>query len=114
MTRSNFGHFALGLITIFQILTGDSWSGVWYSAISTKDEEFGRIFAGAFIAGWFTFANVIVYNLFIAVIIENFSVSETISNIGKPGHIASARSMIKVHAPCLEHLSLLPFHARMA
>lgn len=95
LTRSNFGEFSLGLITIFQILAGDGWSGVWYSAIATKDSEFGRVFAGLFLGVWWIFANVIVYNLFIAVIIENFSVAETIANIGKPGHVASVRGMIK-------------------
>mmetsp|Transcript_3722 Transcript_3722/g.9015 ORF Transcript_3722/g.9015 Transcript_3722/m.9015 type:complete len:2275 (-) Transcript_3722:103-6927(-) len=94
LTRSNFGSFQEGLITIFQILTGDSWSGVLYASMSTKASDFGQVFAAFFISGWFTFANVIVYNLFIAVIIENFQVKDTIEHIKQPGRVAAVNNAI--------------------
>lgn len=73
-SRSNFASFDIGMLTIFQLLTGDSWSGVLYSAMGSKITTFSQIFAGVFICTWFIFSRLIVYNLFVAVIIENFQV----------------------------------------
>lgn len=73
-SRSNFASFDIGMLTIFQLLTGDSWSGVLYSAMGSKTSIFSQIFAGVFICTWFIFSRLIVYNLFVAVIIENFQV----------------------------------------
>ena len=92
--RSNFGTFQESLLTTFQLLTGDSWSAVVYSAMASKEGTFAQGFVAIFILSWFTFSNLIINNLFVAVIIENFEVSETIANIAKPGYLASAREMV--------------------
>jgi hypothetical protein len=95
ITRSNFGSFFEAMITVFQLLTGDSWSGVVYASMASMPGRGSMIFAGVFILIWFVFSSLIVNNLFVAVIIENFEVSETIENIANPGHISALRQKIQ-------------------
>lgn len=90
-TRSNFDTFSEALITVFQLFTGDSWSGVVYAAMHSMQGRFQQVYAGFFVLAWFTFSSFIINNLFVAVIIENFEVAETMANISKPGHIAALR-----------------------
>ena len=92
ITRSNFGSFFVAEITVFQLMIGDSWSGVVYAAMHSMEGDQGSmLFAGSFILGWFIFSSLIVNNLFVAVIIENFEVAETIENIAKPGSLSALR-----------------------
>lgn len=95
LTRSNFSTFPNALLTIFQLLTGDSWSAVVYSAMASKEGVFAQTFAAMFIISWFAFSSLIVKNLFVAVIIENFQVSETIENIKQPGYVSNAKGLIR-------------------
>jgi hypothetical protein len=90
-TRSNFDTLAEAYITAFQLFTGDSWSGVIYAAMASMEEGFGRIYAGIFIVTWFIFSNFIINNLFVAVIIDNFEVAETMEYIDQPGNLAALR-----------------------
>ncbi|EKX53939.1 hypothetical protein GUITHDRAFT_132377 [Guillardia theta CCMP2712] len=94
-TRSNFGTFPQSLLTIFQLLVGDSWSGVLYQAMQVKVTLAGRFFAAFFVLSWFIFGRLIISNLFIAVIIENFNVSDTITHFKQPGYISNIRQVIK-------------------
>eukprot|EP00960_Hanusia_phi_P073242 767965-Hanusia_phi.AAC.4 len=55
----------------------------------------GRFFAAVFVLSWFIFGRLIISNLFIAVIIENFNVSDTINHFKRPGYISSIRQVIK-------------------
>ena len=97
LSRSNFGSFALATLTMFQLLTGDSWSSVMYSSMQAfPDQQFVAQFFGAFlVVSWFVFASLIGTNLFVAVIIENFQISDTIENISKPGRIAAFRGLVQ-------------------
>mmetsp|Transcript_42872 Transcript_42872/g.135198 ORF Transcript_42872/g.135198 Transcript_42872/m.135198 type:complete len:1863 (-) Transcript_42872:2108-7696(-) len=95
LTRSNFSSFILASLTMFQLLIGDSWSGVLYSSLYAKDSTSMQIFVCLFIMSWFVFASLILNNLFVAVIIENFEISVTIENIGKPGNAAKVRELFK-------------------
>eukprot|EP00960_Hanusia_phi_P041224 754897-Hanusia_phi.AAC.1 len=95
LTRSNFSSFILASLTMFQLLIGDSWSGVLYSSLYAKDSTSMQIFICMFIMSWFVFASLILNNLFVAVIIENFEISVTIENIGKPGNAAKVRELFK-------------------
>lgn len=81
--------------TTFQLLVGDSWSSVLYAAMASQSEGHQQVFAGMFVVVWFVFASLVANNLFVAVIIENFEVSETIHNISKPGNISALRSLIR-------------------
>jgi len=97
VSRSNFGTFSLAALTMFQLFTGDSWSGVLYASMQVfPAEQILSQFAGAaLIMVWFIFASLIASNLFVAVIIENFQISDTIDNINKPGNVDSVRQTFR-------------------
>ena len=61
---------------MYQILSSENWTTIMYS-ITESQQPFGTAWIGAaFCILWFIFANLIVLNMFIAVIQENFDVSE--------------------------------------
>lgn len=95
ITRSNFGTFQMASLTIFQLLTGDSWSSVLYAAMHSMDGVGSQLFAALFILSWFCFCALVVNNLFVAVIIENFEVAETIASIERPGHLSAFRAKLR-------------------
>jgi len=96
VSRANFGTLSLGALTMFQLFTGDSWSGVMYAAMQTFPNDLLKQFLGAaLVLVWFIFASLIAQNLFVAVIIENFQISDTIANIKKPGNIDSIRQQFR-------------------
>jgi hypothetical protein len=90
----NFSTFADGILTIFQLLIGDSWSTVLYRTIDSRDTPAEQMFAAFFVISWFVFSALIVKNLFVAVIIENFDIATTIADIKEPGNIVALRHMI--------------------
>ena len=93
-TRSHFGSSGIAVLTIFQLLVGDSWSTVLYEGMRVSGESYSTIFAATFLIAWFTFSKLVVSNLFVAVIIENFQVSDTIERASKPGYISKFRGSI--------------------
>ena len=97
LTRSNFGSFSMASLSMFQLLTGDSWSGIMYNSMIgfNDDQEIAQFFGALLVLTWFIFASLIATNLFVAVIIENFQIADTIASIGKPGNIAAFRGIIK-------------------
>ncbi|KAF2447604.1 calcium-channel protein CCH1 [Karstenula rhodostoma CBS 690.94] len=61
---------------MYQILSSENWTTIMYS-VTTSTVTWGSSWIGAtFCIIWFIFANFIVLNMFIAVIQENFDVSE--------------------------------------
>lgn len=94
ITRSNFGTFTQAMLTVFQLMLGDSWSDVMYSAMQSSPNLGWQVFSALFILSWYIFSMTIVNNLFVAVIIENFEVSQTIESIGRPGRFSQARQML--------------------
>ncbi|KAF2869719.1 calcium-channel protein CCH1 [Massariosphaeria phaeospora] len=63
-------------VGMYQILSSENWTDILYTATSYQI-SFGTSWIGAaFCILWFIFANFIVLNMFIAVIQENFDVSE--------------------------------------
>ncbi len=95
LSRSNFGSFQVGALTIFQLLNSDSWSGVLYAAMAAMETTGSQFFAAIFVISWTCFCNLIVNNLFVAVIIENFDVAETMSSISEPGNLALFRAKLR-------------------
>lgn len=98
LTRSNFGSFSLAALTMFQLLTGDSWSDVMWNSIiafAPDNQYVAQFFGCVLVMLWFVFAQLIAKNLFVAVIIENFQMQETIDNIRKPGTVAAFRSILQ-------------------
>ena len=95
ITRSNFGTFTQSILTMFQLLTGDSWSGVMYASMWCFEDSASQMFGALLVISWMIFANLIALNLFVAVIIENFQISDTISSIKAPGNVASVRTYFR-------------------
>ncbi|KAF2739935.1 hypothetical protein EJ04DRAFT_261114 [Polyplosphaeria fusca] len=61
---------------MYQILSSEGWTSILYN-VTGQEKQFGTAWIGAsFCILWFIFANFIVLNMFIAVIQENFDVSE--------------------------------------
>ena len=84
----------MALLTTFQLLVGDAWSGVVFNAVYTSDGLQRKFLAVAFLVAWIIFATFVLTNIFIAVIIENFDVSETIADIDKPGNVRGMRKFV--------------------
>eukprot|EP00282_Hemiselmis_andersenii_P027366 CAMPEP_0169477824 /NCGR_PEP_ID=MMETSP1042-20121227/28139_1 /TAXON_ID=464988 /ORGANISM="Hemiselmis andersenii, Strain CCMP1180" /LENGTH=278 /DNA_ID=CAMNT_0009592233 /DNA_START=36 /DNA_END=869 /DNA_ORIENTATION=- len=85
--RANFSSFGRGMLTLFQVFTGDSWSGVLYEgmAVACKEDEAagsGFTFASFYITflwvGQFVFIT-----MFLGLILENFAV-EDFMTVEKP------------------------------
>jgi hypothetical protein len=90
--RWNFSTFPEAMLTVFQLMTGDGWSAVLHDAIKAQTDAGKNTFLAIFlIVAWFLFGFVFINNLFVAVIIEAFELTETIQNCDKPGHVATLR-----------------------
>ncbi|KAJ4296780.1 calcium channel protein [Kalmusia sp. IMI 367209] len=61
---------------MYQILSSENWTTIMYSATNFTQEWHTSWIGASFCILWFIFANFIVLNMFIAVIQENFDVSE--------------------------------------
>ncbi|TQS36328.1 hypothetical protein Golomagni_03227 [Golovinomyces magnicellulatus] len=61
---------------MYQILSSENWTALLYNLTSSTTAHNTAWVAGAFIIGWFILGNFILMNMFIAVIQENFDVSE--------------------------------------
>ena len=74
--RITFSDIYNGFIGMYQVLSSENWTTLLYD--STRFEfQWGQALIGAaFFVLWFILANFIVLNMFIAVIQENFDVSE--------------------------------------
>lgn len=96
ISRSNFGTFWQACLTIFQLMLGDSWSDVMFAAMQSSSDLSSQLFSAVFIVSWYLFSLTIVNNLFVAVIIENFEISETIESIEAPGRFHHARQMLSL------------------
>ena len=93
-TRSHYGNLGQASLTTFQLLTGDTWLDIVLSAIDTSTDMRRAILAVFYMVSWIIFATFVLTNIFIAVIIENFEVVETIRDISKPGYVHGIRSAI--------------------
>jgi hypothetical protein len=98
ITRANFGSLGVGAVAMFQLFTGDSWSGVMYASMQAFpiDQKFNQFMGASLVLTWFFFANVIARNVFVAVILGNFQISDTLANIKKSGVIESVRQRFRM------------------
>ncbi|KAF2266880.1 hypothetical protein CC78DRAFT_458268 [Lojkania enalia] len=75
-TEVSFFTIYNAFIGMYQILSSENWTGIMYN-VTGQQQQFNTAWIGAaFCILWFIFANFIVLNMFIAVIQENFDVSE--------------------------------------
>ncbi|KAL1604670.1 calcium channel protein [Nothophoma quercina] len=74
--RVPFNDIWNSFIGMYIIFSSENWTEILYT-VTTYQEAYGTAWIGAsFCILWFIFANLIVLNMFIAVIQENFDVSE--------------------------------------
>lgn len=68
MPRSNFDTFGMSFITVFQILIGESWNLIFYDCWRGK----GHVLASIYFVTLIFFGNIIMMNLFLAMLLGNF------------------------------------------
>ncbi|OQS00081.1 Voltage-gated Ion Channel (VIC) Superfamily, partial [Thraustotheca clavata] len=71
MPRRNFHGFFHSFVTMFQVLSGDKWAEVMNSILERES-----LFFAPFFIVYIFFGQFVVLNIFIAVILENFAISE--------------------------------------
>ncbi|KAL3661051.1 hypothetical protein V7S43_014067 [Phytophthora oleae] len=71
--RWNFDTFGRSFLTLLQVITGDQWSSITYDAVDAANPHW---FMVPFLILNFIVGQYVLLNLFIAVILENFSISE--------------------------------------
>ncbi|GLD96225.1 hypothetical protein PINS_up004903 [Pythium insidiosum] len=71
--RWSFDSFGRAFLTLLQVITGDQWSSITYDAVNAEAFHW---FLVPFLVLNFIFGQYVLLNLFIAVILENFSISE--------------------------------------
>ena len=107
LTRSSFGTFLGAMLTVFQLLFGDSYTNIVYSSLWSQDSAYGQFFACIFVLIWFFTAQLLIANLFVAVIIENFQVSRTILKTQQPGYWAALRGYAHSSWDTFKHLGFV-------
>ncbi|KAI9171904.1 Calcium-channel protein cch1 [Paramyrothecium foliicola] len=76
LNRISFYTIYNSFLGTYQVLTSENWTGILYS-VTSYTKGFGTAWIGAvFLIGWFILSFFILINMFIAVIQENFDVSE--------------------------------------
>ena len=74
--RFTFNNIYIAFIGMYQVLSTENWTTLMYTATSYNVHWNTAWIDAAFFIIWFIFANFIILNMFIAVIQENFDVSE--------------------------------------
>jgi hypothetical protein len=74
--RHNFDTLLWALVTVFQVLTGEDWNAVMYDGVAASGSWSSLYFVALLIIG-----NFLVLNLFIAILLTNFSAQEISSDM---------------------------------
>ena len=74
--RTTFFTIWNAFLGMYQILSSENWTSIMYTVTSFDDVHNTAWIGAIFFIGWFILANFILVNMFIAVIQENFDVSE--------------------------------------
>ena len=77
--RSNFDNILESFITVFQILIGERWNEVFYDCWRGKD----FLFASGYFITLIFFGNIIMLNLFMAMLLGNFERASLIQQVSK-------------------------------
>lgn len=72
----NFSTIFNSFLGLYQILSSENWTTILYNVTGINNARNTAWIGAAFFIGWFILANFILVNMFIAVIQENFDVSE--------------------------------------
>lgn len=76
VVRMSFANIYLSFLGMYQVLSSENWTILLYNATQFDDQWHTAWIGAMFFILWFILANFIVLNMFIAVIQENFDVSE--------------------------------------
>lgn len=90
---SNFDDFGLAFITVFGILTGESWNLVMYDMIRGTNFSIGVIYMGLTII----ILSFCLMNMFLAILLSKFEGNEQLSH--SPGHASSDLSSGLIQSP---------------
>lgn len=74
--RITFSDIYNSFIGMYQVLSSENWTILMYNATKYEKSSNGAWIAATFFILWFILANFIILNMFIAVIQENFDVTE--------------------------------------
>lgn len=74
--RTSFFSIWNSFLGMYQILSSENWTGILYSVTSYQTHRNTAWMGAAFLIAWFILSYFILINMFIAVIQENFDVSE--------------------------------------
>ena len=87
LPRSNFDHLGYSTLTVFQIITGEDWNTVMYNGMRAAPKQNRPWWIHAlYFVSLFLIGNVIVLNLFIAVLINNFEGDDEEEDEDLPDH----------------------------
>ncbi|MBW0462341.1 hypothetical protein O181_002056 [Austropuccinia psidii MF-1] len=63
-------------LAMYQVFSSENWTSVLYSAMAAQASSNQAFISGILIAGWFLLSNLVLLQMFIAVISEGFAVAE--------------------------------------
>ena len=70
---ANFNTFAIALLTVFQILTGEDWNEVMYKAIESQGGIKGGMIYSVYFIILVLFGNYTLLNVFLAIAVDNLA-----------------------------------------
>lgn len=90
--RNNFDTFLNAIVTIFIVLTGEQWNKIMYDAY-----RYQKYLALAFFISLIMIGQMILLNLFLAILLENFNITDKHSKNkkDKSQYIAKAKAWVK-------------------
>lgn len=99
--RNNFNSFVDAIITIFIVLTGEQWNKIMYD--SYRYEKYTAL---AFFLSLIMIGQMILLNLFLAILLENFNIGEKSSKVkkGKTHYIKRFQRWVQYKCSCFPRL----------
>ncbi|KAG0268944.1 calcium channel protein [Actinomortierella ambigua] len=73
----NFSDFYTSYLGVYQVFSGENWTDILYSAMKSELSQRQVAFAAIFIIAFYSFANFVLVNMLIAIIMENFEIPES-------------------------------------
>ncbi|KAF9390345.1 calcium channel protein [Podila verticillata] len=71
-TSMNFSDFYVSYLGMYQLFSGENWTDILYSVMSAEIKWNQVVIATVFIIAFYSFANFVLVNMLIAIIMENF------------------------------------------
>ncbi|GJJ69887.1 voltage-dependent calcium channel [Entomortierella parvispora] len=71
-TPMNFSDFYVSYLAMYQLFSGENWTDILYNVITSEIPWGQVVIATVFIIAFYSFANFVLVNMLIAIIMENF------------------------------------------